>query len=195
MSRVLVPASRHEAFVAAAVRRARARALVTGGQFDPATEMGPLVDERQMQRVLGLIAEGVAGGAAIACGGARLGSVGCFVAPTVLTGVTDDNVCARTEIFGPVMCVMQYSDSGGLEEAFARANGTSFGLAACLLTRSSATALRGARELQAGTVWVNTHGVFDPSVPYGGLKESGWGKEYGEEGLDAYLEHKTVVMA
>jgi aldehyde dehydrogenase (NAD+) len=193
MSRVFVPASRHDAFVAAAVRRARAR--VTGGQFEADTEMGPLVDERQMQRVLGLIAEGVAGGATVACGGHRVGSVGCFVAPTVLTGVSDENVCARVEIFGPVMCVLAYSESGGLEEAFARANSTGFGLAATLLTRSNATALRGARALQAGTVWVNTHGIFDPSVPYGGLKESGWGREYGEEGLDAYLEHKTVVLA
>ncbi len=191
MSRVFIPASRYDEFVAAAVRRARARKV--GGQFEADTEMGPLVDERQMARVLGLIAEGVAGGAAIACGGERLGSVGCFVAPTVLTGVTDANVCARVEIFGPVMCCLSYS--GGLEEAFARANGTEFGLAATLLTTSSAVALRGARELHAGTVWVNTHGVFDPAVPYGGLKQSGWGKEYGEEGLEAYQECKTVVLA
>ena len=191
MSRVFIPASKYEAFIAAAVRRATARRV--GDPLDASTEMGPLVDERQMQRVLGLIAEGVAAGAAIACGGVRLGSTGCFVAPTILTGVSDANPCAVTEIFGPVMCCLAYS--GGLEEAIARANATPFGLAATLLTTSQATALRGARELQAGTVWVNTHGVFDPAVPYGGLKQSGWGKEYGQEGLEAYLEHKTVVLA
>ena len=190
MSRVFVPADKHDAFVAAAVRLARAR--VVGPQWDPATEMGPLVDGAQMERVLGYVAAGVAGGARVATGGARLGAAGCFVEPTILTGVEDGNVVAREEIFGPVMCVLAYR--GGLGEAIARANATPFGLAASVLTGDVGTALRAARELRAGTVWVNTHGVFDPSMPYGGLGESGLGKEYGEEGLAAYMETKTVVL-
>jgi acyl-CoA reductase-like NAD-dependent aldehyde dehydrogenase len=191
MSRVFIPAARYDEFIAAAVRRAGARRV--RGQFDAECDMGPLVDSRQMERVLGLIGEGVAGGARVACGGVRVGEVGCFVAPTVLADVEDGNAVARTEIFGPVMCCLRYA--GGLEEAIARANAVPFGLAATLLTTSHATALRGARELVAGTVWINTHGVFDPAIPYGGLKESGWGKEYGDEGLEGYLGTKTVVLA
>ena len=192
MSRVFVPADKHDAFVAAVVRLAEARRV--GPQWDPATEMGPLVDGAQMARVLGYIAAGISGGAVLATGGARIGDAGCFVAPTVLTGVTDENVVAREEIFGPVMCVLSYA-AGEVGEAIARANATQFGLAASVLTNDMGTALRAARELRAGTVWVNTHGVFDPAVPYGGLGESGWGKEYGEEGLAAYLETRTVILA
>ncbi len=130
MSRVFVPRAMESAFVAAAVRRARAR--VVGAQWAADTEMGPLVDERQMQRVLRLIGEGVAAGARVECGGTRAGAAGCFVQPTVLSAVDDANVVAREEIFGPVLCVLAYDSLG---EAIARANATPFGLAACVLTK------------------------------------------------------------
>ena len=185
MSRVFIPEERYEAFVAAASTRAAGR--IVGSQWDPDTEMGPLVDERQVSRVLKYIEQGVAEGAAVVCGGGRVPGTPqgtCFLQPTVLRDVTDSNVVAREEIFGPVMCCLRYPN-GDLDSAIARANSTTFGLAATVLTNSIPTALRCARELLAGSVWVNTHGVFDPSIPYGGLKQSGWGKEYGEEGLDA----------
>ncbi len=192
-SRVLVPAARRDEFVAAAVRCARARTL--GDPWDAATDMGPLIDDRQVERVLDYVAAGVAAGATLECGGvrARASTGGCFVEPTVLSNVDDANVVACEEIFGPVMCVQTYE--GSVDAAFERANATNYGLAAVVLTNDVGTALRAARALHAGTVWINTHGVFDPAVPYGGLKESGIGKEYGREGLAAYLETRTVVFA
>lgn len=222
MSRVFIPeGERYEAFVAAASKLAQGRKV--GGQFEGGVgcDMGPLVDERQVARVLGYIEKGVSEGARVACGGGRVPGTppgSCFVQPTVLVGVQDGNCCAREEIFGPVMCCLSYPTtelvggggggeggggggegvevaSGGAAAAAApwdplgavikRANDTPFGLAATVLTHSMPTALRCARELKVGTVWVNTHGVFDPAIPYGGLKGSGWGKEYGEEGLEA----------
>lgn len=155
--------------------------------------MGPLVDEAAAERVLACVAAGVAAGAGVACGGVRWGPPrGAWVAPTILTGVDDDNPVARDEIFGPIMVVQRYAT---LDEALRRANATPFGLAAVVLTRDTGTALRAAGALHAGTVWVGTHGVFDPALPYGGWKASGLGKEYGEEGLAAYLATKTVVLA
>jgi phenylacetaldehyde dehydrogenase len=201
MSRVYIPeGERYAAFVAAAVGLAEGRRV--GGQFGNGGggwDMGPLVDERQVARVLGYIERGVSEGARVACGGGRVPGTppgSCFVQPTILTGVQDSNVCAREEIFGPVMCCIPYpwEAAEGQQKAapwdplgavISRANDTPFGLAATVLTHSIPTALRCARELKVGTVWVNTHGVFDPAIPYGGLKASGWGKEYGEEGLEA----------
>lgn len=190
-SRVLVPEALHDAFVAGVVEGARARRL--GGQFDAGTEMGPLVDAAQLHRVAGFVERGIAQGATLACGGARRGAHGCWYEPTVLMDVADDNVCGTSEIFGPVMCVQRYA--GDVDVAIARANATPYGLAAVVVTRSTATALRASAALTAGTVWVNTHGVFDPSIPYGGLKHSGLGREYGGVGVAAYQCERTLVLA
>ena len=167
MSRVYVPDALHDAFVAAAVKRARARVL--GSPWDAATEQGPLVDGVALARVLAFIAAGVQGGATIATGGQRWGSTGCFVEPTILVGLDDANVCAREEIFGPVMSVLRYGgggDNGGggggdgsLPGVIARANAaTPFGLAACVVTSDVGAALTACAKLRAGTVWVNCHG-------------------------------------
>ena len=161
-------------------------------QLHTVVQMGPLVDTQAADRVVRAIAAGVAHGARIATGGSRWGPrEGAWVQPTILVDVTDDNPCAKDELFGPVMVIHRYT---AFEEALARANGTPYGLAAVVLTRDTGTALRAAQALEAGTVWVGAHGVFDPSLPYGGLKASGIGREYGEEGLAAYEVTKTVVL-
>jgi hypothetical protein len=117
---------------------------------------------------------------------------GWFVAPTVYSGVTPDMTIAREEIFGPVLSVLKFSD---MEELVRRANATAFGLAAAVWTRDIARAHDVARRLRAGTVWVNCYDVFDAAAPFGGFKQSGFGRELGERGLDPYLETKTVTVS
>ena len=157
MSRVFVPDSMTAAFVQAAVSRAGTRVL--GSPWDPKVDLGPLVDNTALSRVLAYVATGVSSGARVACGGKRWegSGSGYFMEPTILVDVQDANVCAREEIFGPVMSVLSYS--GDLDAAIARANeGTPFGLAATVVTRDVATALRSCAKLHAGTVWINAHG-------------------------------------
>merc|ERR1711972_1018305 len=124
-------------------------------------------------------------------GGGRLGSKGYYVQPTVFTEVTDDMTIAKEEIFGPVMQLLTFKT---LEEAISRANNTHYGLAAGICTRDTGTALKAARDLEAGTVWINCYDNFDMAAPFGGFKESGWGREKGELALENYTEHKTVML-
>merc|ERR1712066_1114520 len=130
-------------------------------------------------------------GAKVALGGDRQGAKGYYVQPTVFTEVKDDMKIAKEEIFGPVMQLMKFKS---LDEAIARANNTHYGLAAGICTRDVGTALAAARDLQAGTVWVNCYDNFDMAAPFGGFKESGWGREKGELALDNYTETKTVMV-
>jgi len=191
ISRVLVPDGMYEDFLERVKLRAEAR--VIGDAFQDGIDQGPLVDERQLECVLEYIRNGIEQGARLVTGGKRHGDVGYFVQPTVLADVSDDNVVAREEIFGPVMCCQRYST---VDEAVRRANdATPFGLAAVVLSKDLGTAMSVAHHLEAGTVWVNTHGVFDPIAPYQGRKQSGLGCEYGVEGLDAYLDTKTVMVS
>jgi aldehyde dehydrogenase (NAD+) len=145
---------------------------------------------------------GIKEGARLVCGGKRCTTAtpdgkGYFVEPTIFADVTDSMTIAKEEIFGPVMCVLKYESSvpGALEELVRRANDTEYGLAATIITKDINRALVLANAIEAGTIWLNQHGNFDPSLPYGGFKQSGYGREYGLEGLLAYVESKSVMVA
>jgi phenylacetaldehyde dehydrogenase len=168
-----------------------AKHIKVGPGTDSATEMGPLVSEEQFQRVTGYLAAGVQEGAHAMCGGERSGDEGYFVEPTVLVDTTPGMKVVREEIFGPVVTAMPFDDPreiGGI------ANDTNYGLAAGIWTSDVSKAHRMAKQLRAGTVWVNCYNIFDASLPFGGYKESGWGREMGHAVLENYLQTKAVCI-
>jgi aldehyde dehydrogenase (NAD+) len=170
-----------------------AAGLKVGNSLDPETRIGPLVSARQLDKVCGYLESGRTEGARLTVGGNRISTGelanGYFVEPTVFADVRDDMRVARDEIFGPVASVLPFDS---IEEVTARANDTAFGLSGGIWTRDVGKAHRLAGELQAGTVWVNTMLLFDPAVPFGGHKMSGWGLEMGRHTLDEYLNTKSV---
>ena len=174
---------------------AQAAALKVGNGLDPATQMGPLINARQLERVIGYMDVGLQEGARASTGGGRLsgGSYdqGYFVAPTVFAEVGNGMRIAQEEIFGPVTCAIPFDT---LEEAARIANDTRYGLAGAVWTNSIQTAHQMTRAVQAGTVWVNCYGPLDPVLPFGGYKASGVGREQGTQHLDDYLETKSVIM-
>jgi phenylacetaldehyde dehydrogenase len=165
-----------------------------GPGLDPQTGMGPLVSEEQFDKVTGYIDSGVKEGAKVAAGGKRHGDRGYFVQPTVLTNTKPSMKVVREEIFGPVVCAESFSDAD-LDRMAREANDTVYGLAASVWTRDLSTAHKMARRIRSGTVWINCHNVFDASLPFGGYKQSGWGREMGEEVLHNYTEVKAVTAA
>ena len=165
-----------------------------GAGMDPDTQMGPLVSDEQFRRVSGYIDSGIAEGAEVKTGGKRAGTAGYFVQPTVLTKTTPEMKVVSEEIFGPVVCAQSFADSD-LDRIAAEANNSIFGLAASVWTRDVSTAHKMARRIKAGTVWVNCHNVFDAALPFGGYKESGWGREMGPDALNNYTETKAVTIA
>jgi phenylacetaldehyde dehydrogenase len=154
--------------------------------------VGPLVSEEQRQQVLGYIAKGQAEGATVAAGGGTPDRPGYYVEPTLFTGVSNTMTIAREEIFGPVVGIIPFDDE---DEAIAIANDQSYGLAAGVWTRDLARAHRMGQRLRAGTVWVNTYNIFDPALSFGGVGESGLGRDLGEEALRSFCESKSVVIA
>jgi acyl-CoA reductase-like NAD-dependent aldehyde dehydrogenase len=191
-SRLFVPAARFDEVMGALVEQAKSAQLGPG--LDPATQLGPLVSAEQRDRVMSYIESGREQGAELVAGGdaALTDSGGYFVAPTLFSSESDDLRIAREEIFGPVLVASPYES---LEEVAQRANAGDYGLAAGLWTTSLSSAHRMAAMLRAGSVYVNCWGLADPAAPFGGFKASGIGREHGHDGLDAYLESKTVWTA
>jgi len=187
-SRLYVQKSIYDEVVEGVARQARQIRL--GNGFDAATQMGPLVSQEQLERVCGYIDAGIRDGAQLVAGGKRAGERGYFVEPTVFTGTRQAMKIVREEIFGPVVAALPFDDP---DEVLPLANDSSYGLAAAVWTRDVTKAHRLARRLKAGTVWINCYNVFDAALPFGGYKESGWGREMGLAAVELYTELKAVT--
>jgi phenylacetaldehyde dehydrogenase len=168
-----------------------AKKICVGPGWEPGTQLGPLVSEEQLKRVKGYIDAGLVEGACAMTGGKQIGDKGYFVEPTVLINTNKDMKVVREEIFGPVVAAMPYSDMNELVDA---ANDSSYGLAAGIWTTNVAKAHELAAAMRAGTVWVNCYNIFDAALPFGGYKESGWGREMGHNAIDSYTETKAVCL-
>jgi aldehyde dehydrogenase (NAD+) len=189
-TRVIVDHAVHDEFVERFA--ARTQSLRIGDPLDPGVTLGPVISEKQMQRVLDYIDVGRREGAQAIAGGERLGTRGYFIQPTVLAGVTDTMRVAQEEIFGPVVSVLSFADE---DEAISLANGTDYSLAGAIWTRDIDRAHRVSDRLDAGTVWINTYGPTDARLPWGGMGgQSGIGRDLGRAALDNYTEQKTIWL-
>src|ERR1700730_2493545 len=166
-----------------------AKSIKLGDGMDPGTQMGPLVSDEQLRRVTGFLDSGKADGATALAGGGRFGDRGYFVEPTVLTNTRPDMKVVREEIFGPVLVASPFTD---LDQIAGVANDSEYGLGAGIWTRDISKAHALAKKIRAGTVWINCYNVFDAALPFGGYKQSGWGREMGHQVLEAYTELKSV---
>ncbi len=163
-----------------------AKAMQLGHGLDPNTQMGPLVSNAQADSVSGFINRAKKAGASIVTGGER---DSCFIAPTVIANVKQDMEIVQEEVFGPVITCTRFND---ISEVTELSNNSQYGLAASVWTESLSTAHRLAADIRAGTVWINSHAMYDASLPIGGMKQSGWGRDSGAQAIENYLEEKTV---
>jgi acyl-CoA reductase-like NAD-dependent aldehyde dehydrogenase len=188
-SRLLVEGSIHDALMEKVVDRAKK--MVPGDPLDPKTRLGSLVSEKQRENVARYVESGRKEGARLVAGGnsASINGKGAFFEATVFDGVTPQMTIAREEIFGPVLATLTFKNE---EEAVAIGNGTIYGLAAAVWSRDIKKALRTAKALKAGTVWINTYNFYDPGLPFGGYKESGFGRERGHYALEEYTQVKSI---
>ena len=167
-----------------------ARGLKLGPGLDPASEMGPLISAPHRESVHALVESGIGEGAQLVTGGEPVPGDGFFYPPTVFTGATEDMRITREEVFGPVVTIAPFETA---DEAVREANQSRYGLAASVWTRNLARGHAIAERLESGIVWINSHGIPDLSMPIGGYKQSGWGREHGLEGLKIYMETKSIM--
>jgi len=167
----------------------QAKKIRVGSGLDPQTQMGPLVSEEQLNRVCGYLEAGFSEGATAVAGGRKSGDKGYFVEPTVLVNTRENMKVVQEEIFGPVVTAMPFDNP---EEILPRANDSAYGLAAAVWTRDISKAHRMAEQLRAGTVWINCYNIFDAALPFGGYKQSGWGREMGHDVLNLYTQTKAI---
>ncbi|HSP79049.1 MAG TPA: aldehyde dehydrogenase family protein, partial [Myxococcaceae bacterium] len=190
-SRVLVHERAYDAFVERLAERARR--MRVGDPLEPTTEMGAQVSAKQLETVLAYIESGRAQGAKVLAGGERdtegAKARGCFVKPTIFGEVLPEMRIAQEEIFGPVLSCLRFKDEA---QALELANGTPYGLAASIWTGDVAKAHAMARKVRSGVVWINCFNEFDDAAPFGGYKESGWGRELSHHALEGYLQYKAV---
>jgi len=189
-SRLFVEKKVHDEFISKLAERAKK--IKPGDPLDPKTRLGAIVSEQQMQTVLGYIESGKKEGAQLVAGGNRVnldGGKGFFIEPTVFDAVDNGMKIAQEEIFGPVLATISFDD---LDQVAAMANQNIYGLAAAVWTNDIKKAHGMARRLKAGTVWINTYNLYDAALPFGGFKQSGFGRELGREALDYYTEVKSV---
>ncbi|KAJ0890329.1 putative aldehyde dehydrogenase (NAD(+)) [Helianthus annuus] len=187
-SRTFVHERVYDEFVEKA--KARAQRRTVGDPFQKGIEQGPQIDSEQFEKILWYIRSGIESNATLECGGERIGSQGYYIQPTVFSNVKDDMLIAQDEIFGPVQTILKFKD---VDEVIKRANTTRYGLAAGVFTKNIDTANTLTRALRVGTVWVNCYYVFDVTIPFGGYKMSGYGREKGIYNLHHYLQVKAVV--
>ncbi len=189
-SRLLVEESVHDELMSKVIERAGK--MVAGDPLNPKTRLGAIVSKEQMDTVMRYIESGKSEGAKLVAGGERtdIGTgKGYFVKPTIFDDVDPQMKIAREEIFGPVLATIRFKD---LDDAIAKGNATVYGLAAAVWTRDVSKAHRAARAIKAGTVWENTYNLYDPALPFGGFKESGFGRDQGKDALEKYTQTKSV---
>ncbi|HYX70372.1 MAG TPA: aldehyde dehydrogenase family protein [Terriglobales bacterium] len=192
-SRLFVESKVQEEFLGKLVERAKK--LQPGDPLDPKTRLGAIVSQEQMKQILGYIEAGQKEGAQLLAGGKRAavnGDKGFFVEPTIFGAVKNEMKIAQEEIFGPVLATLSFDD---IEQVAALANQNAYGLAAAIWTRDLKKAHALSRRLKAGTVWINTYGLMDAALPFGGFKQSGFGRELGAHAIEHYTELKTVWLS
>ncbi len=189
-SRLFIEEKAHDEFLAKL--KTNAEKIVVGDPLDPKTRMGAQVSQEQFNKILGYIEKGKAEGAKVVTGGSKARDQGYFLKPTVFDGVTNDMTIAREEIFGPVVSVIKFKDH---EDLVKQANDTLYGLSAGIWTRDIGKAHRLAKRVKAGTVWVNCFNCFDAASPFGGLKQSGFGRELGKYAIELYTQVKSVWVS